>query len=108
MLFFAFCGQVFLFREKFKNEKNSDFCSLMAKDRSGHILVVGLCCIDTICYVDKYPEEDTDTRVFEMKNTLGGNATNTCMVLNQFENGEGYELLASVPKSNPIIDRSVV
>lgn len=77
----------------------------MSESRSESILVVGLCCIDTICYVDKYPDEDSDTRVFEMRNALGGNATNTCLVLNQLGNGEGYRLLASVPKGNSIIDR---
>lgn len=29
------------------------------------ILLVGLCCLDVCNYVEKYPAEDTDNRVFE-------------------------------------------
>lgn len=28
----------------------------------GKILVVGVCCVDIVNYVEKYPEEDTDNR----------------------------------------------
>lgn len=71
----------------------------------GKVLVVGLCCIDLVNYVQKYPVEDSDTRVFEQITALGGNATNSCVVLNQLD-PNGYELFASVPeKKNMVLER---
>ncbi|KAI1723168.1 pfkB family carbohydrate kinase domain-containing protein [Ditylenchus destructor] len=65
------------------------------------ILIVGLCCMDIVNFVDKYPEEDSDTRVFEQRACLGGNAANSITVLHQLE--ENCELFASLPKNNSIL-----
>uniref|UniRef100_A0A671S067 Ketohexokinase n=1 Tax=Sinocyclocheilus anshuiensis TaxID=1608454 RepID=A0A671S067_9TELE len=45
------------------------------------ILSIGLVCLDIINVVDKYPEEDTDTRCLSQRWQSGGNASNTCTVL---------------------------
>ncbi|XP_067359747.1 ketohexokinase isoform X4 [Channa argus] len=45
------------------------------------ILCVGLVCLDIISVVDKYPEEDTDTRCLSQRWQRGGNASNSCTVL---------------------------
>ncbi|TRY90339.1 hypothetical protein DNTS_015231 [Danionella cerebrum] len=45
------------------------------------ILCIGLVCLDIINVVDKYPEEDTDTRCVSQRWQRGGNASNTCTVL---------------------------
>ncbi|XP_052436141.1 ketohexokinase isoform X3 [Carassius gibelio] len=45
------------------------------------ILSIGLVCLDIINVVDKYPEEDTDTRCLSQRWQRGGNASNTCTVL---------------------------
>ncbi|XP_077186423.1 ketohexokinase isoform X2 [Paroedura picta] len=45
------------------------------------ILCVGLVCLDIISVVDRYPEEDTDTRCHSQRWQRGGNASNTCTVL---------------------------
>ncbi|XP_016347926.1 ketohexokinase isoform X2 [Sinocyclocheilus anshuiensis] len=45
------------------------------------ILTIGLVCLDIINVVDKYPEEDTDTRCLSQRWQRGGNASNTCTVL---------------------------
>ncbi|XP_060107091.1 ketohexokinase isoform X4 [Heteronotia binoei] len=45
------------------------------------ILCVGLVCLDIISVVDRYPEEDTDTRCQSQRWQRGGNASNTCTVL---------------------------
>ncbi|KAL8184190.1 UNVERIFIED_CONTAM: hypothetical protein K2H54_008613 [Gekko kuhli] len=45
------------------------------------ILCVGLVCLDIISVVDRYPEEDTDTRCLSQRWQRGGNASNTCTVL---------------------------
>ncbi|XP_034722307.1 ketohexokinase isoform X6 [Etheostoma cragini] len=45
------------------------------------ILCVGLVCLDIINVVDKYPEEDTDTRCLSQRWQRGGNASNCCTVL---------------------------
>ncbi|XP_016390315.1 ketohexokinase-like isoform X4 [Sinocyclocheilus rhinocerous] len=45
------------------------------------ILSIGLVCLDIINIVDKYPEEDTDTRCLSQRWQRGGNASNTCTVL---------------------------
>ncbi|XP_050989941.1 ketohexokinase isoform X3 [Labeo rohita] len=45
------------------------------------ILCIGLVCLDIINVVDKYPEEDTDTRCLSQRWQRGGNASNTCTVL---------------------------
>ncbi|XP_062271129.1 ketohexokinase-like isoform X3 [Scomber scombrus] len=45
------------------------------------ILCVGLVCLDIINVVDKYPEEDTDSRCVSQRWQRGGNASNSCTVL---------------------------
>ncbi|XP_043119720.1 ketohexokinase isoform X3 [Puntigrus tetrazona] len=45
------------------------------------ILSIGLVCLDIINVVNKYPEEDTDTRSLSQRWQRGGNASNTCTVL---------------------------
>ncbi|XP_066468118.1 ketohexokinase [Tiliqua scincoides] len=45
------------------------------------ILCVGLVCLDIISVVDRYPQEDTDTRCLSQRWQRGGNASNTCTVL---------------------------
>ncbi|XP_066234778.1 ketohexokinase isoform X2 [Saccopteryx leptura] len=45
------------------------------------ILCVGLVVLDIINVVDKYPEEDTDTRCLAQRWQRGGNASNSCTVL---------------------------
>ncbi|KAJ1158508.1 hypothetical protein NDU88_011196 [Pleurodeles waltl] len=45
------------------------------------ILCIGLVCLDVISVVDKYPEEDTDTRCLSQRWQRGGNASNSCTVL---------------------------
>ncbi|XP_047203864.1 ketohexokinase isoform X2 [Girardinichthys multiradiatus] len=45
------------------------------------ILCVGLVCLDIINVVDKYPEEDTDSRCLSQHWQRGGNASNSCTVL---------------------------
>ncbi|XP_056242238.1 ketohexokinase isoform X2 [Seriola aureovittata] len=44
-------------------------------------LCVGLVCLDIINVVDKYPEEDTDSRCLSQRWQRGGNASNSCTVL---------------------------
>ncbi|XP_028285436.1 ketohexokinase isoform X2 [Parambassis ranga] len=45
------------------------------------ILCVGLVCLDIINVVEKYPEEDSDSRCLSQRWQRGGNASNTCTVL---------------------------
>ncbi|XP_034442572.1 ketohexokinase isoform X3 [Hippoglossus hippoglossus] len=45
------------------------------------ILCVGLVCLDIINVVEKYPEEDTDSRCLSQRWQRGGNASNSCTVL---------------------------
>ncbi|XP_067326487.1 ketohexokinase isoform X1 [Anolis sagrei] len=45
------------------------------------ILCVGLVCLDIISLVDRYPEEDSDSRCLSQRWQRGGNASNTCTVL---------------------------
>ncbi|KAM3876712.1 ketohexokinase [Diretmus argenteus] len=45
------------------------------------ILCIGLVCLDIINVVDKYPEEDTDSRCVSQRWQRGGNASNSCTVL---------------------------
>ncbi|KAI6222747.1 PfkB domain-containing protein [Aphelenchoides besseyi] len=75
----------------------------------GKILVVGLTCVDLISYVQKYPVEDSDARVFDQRTSLGGNAANNLVVLTQLEKQckvpvESSELFASVPLENAMLD----
>ncbi|XP_008319449.1 ketohexokinase isoform X2 [Cynoglossus semilaevis] len=51
------------------------------KPREKKILCVGLVCLDIINVVDKYPEEDTDSRCLSQRWQRGGNASNSCTVL---------------------------
>ncbi|KAI6174427.1 PfkB domain-containing protein [Aphelenchoides besseyi] len=75
----------------------------------GKILVVGLTCVDLISFVQKYPDEDSDARVFDQKTSLGGNAANSLVVLTQIEKQcnvpvESSELFSSVPLENALLD----
>ncbi|KAI1895855.1 hypothetical protein AGOR_G00111060 [Albula goreensis] len=45
------------------------------------ILCIGLVCLDIINVVDRYPEEDTDSRCLSQRWQRGGNASNSCTVL---------------------------
>ncbi|XP_075316124.1 ketohexokinase isoform X2 [Odontesthes bonariensis] len=45
------------------------------------VLCVGLVCLDIINVVDKYPEEDSDSRCLSQRWQRGGNASNSCTVL---------------------------
>ncbi|XP_069544052.1 ketohexokinase isoform X1 [Brachyistius frenatus] len=45
------------------------------------ILCVGLVCLDIINVVNKFPEEDTDSRCLSQRWQRGGNASNSCTVL---------------------------
>lgn len=45
------------------------------------ILCIGLVCLDIINVVDKYPEEDTDSRCLSQRWQRGGNASNSCTVI---------------------------
>ncbi|ELK14057.1 Ketohexokinase [Pteropus alecto] len=45
------------------------------------ILCVGLVVLDIINVVDKYPEEDTDSRCLSQRWQRGGNASNSCTIL---------------------------
>ncbi|XP_036604774.1 ketohexokinase isoform X2 [Trichosurus vulpecula] len=45
------------------------------------ILCVGLVVLDIINVVDKYPEEDTDSRCLTQRWQRGGNASNSCTIL---------------------------
>ncbi|XP_029943258.1 ketohexokinase isoform X3 [Salarias fasciatus] len=45
------------------------------------ILCVGLVCLDIVSVVDKYPEEDSDSRCVSQRWQRGGNASNSCTVL---------------------------
>ncbi|KAH7715490.1 ketohexokinase isoform 1 [Aphelenchoides avenae] len=68
----------------------------------GKILVVGVCCVDIVNYVEKYPEEDTDNRGVDQLITLGGNATNSCAVLSQLN--DHSVLFVAMPSENPLFD----
>ncbi|XP_068450695.1 ketohexokinase [Clinocottus analis] len=53
----------------------------MEEQKQKKILCVGLVCLDIINVVDKYPEEDTDSRCLSQRWQRGGNASNSCTVL---------------------------
>ncbi|KAM7006350.1 ketohexokinase isoform 1-T1 [Tautogolabrus adspersus] len=53
----------------------------MEEKKKMKILCVGLVCLDIINVVDKYPEEDTDSRCLSQRWQRGGNASNSCTVL---------------------------
>uniref|UniRef100_A0A672SFF7 Ketohexokinase n=2 Tax=Sinocyclocheilus grahami TaxID=75366 RepID=A0A672SFF7_SINGR len=61
------------------SEFRISFCRKNMGDKK--ILSIGLVCLDIINVVDKYPEEDTDTRCLSQRWQRGGNASNTCTVL---------------------------
>ncbi|XP_072237437.1 ketohexokinase isoform X7 [Leuresthes tenuis] len=50
-------------------------------DEQKKVLCVGLVCLDIINVVDKYPEEDSDSRCLSQRWQRGGNASNSCTVL---------------------------
>uniref|UniRef100_UPI0037E99224 ketohexokinase n=1 Tax=Semicossyphus pulcher TaxID=241346 RepID=UPI0037E99224 len=53
----------------------------MEEEKRKKILCVGLVCLDIINVVDRYPEEDTDSRCLSQRWQRGGNASNSCTVL---------------------------
>lgn len=55
-------------------------CASMEQQQK-KILCVGLVCLDIINVVEKYPEEDTDSRCVSQRWQRGGNASNSCTVL---------------------------
>lgn len=65
----------------------------------GRILVVGLTCVDIVNYVQKFPVEDSDSRVMKQIWSLGGNAANNVTVLNQL-NGGRTTLFSALPKAD--------
>uniref|UniRef100_A0A7E4V0C1 PfkB domain-containing protein n=1 Tax=Panagrellus redivivus TaxID=6233 RepID=A0A7E4V0C1_PANRE len=65
----------------------------------GNILLVGLCCIDEVNIVKKYPNEDSETRIFEKYLTLGGNVANSAVVARQLTSQ--VQVCASLPIANP-------
>uniref|UniRef100_A0AC34GUT1 Carbohydrate kinase PfkB domain-containing protein n=1 Tax=Panagrolaimus sp. ES5 TaxID=591445 RepID=A0AC34GUT1_9BILA len=66
-------------------------------------LIVGLCCIDVVNYVKIFPAQDSDTRVFDMRTCLGGNAANTATVLTQLT--PNIQLCASLPTGNLLLEQ---
>jgi len=34
------------------------------------VLIVGLCCLDVVSYLDNFPVEDSDNRVFDSVNLI--------------------------------------
>ncbi|KAI4789742.1 hypothetical protein KUCAC02_035063 [Chaenocephalus aceratus] len=55
----------------------------MEEYKKKKILCVGLVCLDIINVVEKYPEEDTDSRCLSQRWQRGGNASNSCTVLSR-------------------------
>ncbi|XP_029358262.1 tripartite motif-containing protein 35-like isoform X4 [Echeneis naucrates] len=55
--------------------------SLWTNMEEKKVLCVGLVCLDIINVVDRYPEEDTDSRCLSQRWQRGGNASNSCTVL---------------------------
>ncbi|XP_005998753.1 ketohexokinase isoform X2 [Latimeria chalumnae] len=45
------------------------------------VLCIGLVCLDIISVVERFPEEDSDTRCLSQRWQRGGNASNSCTVL---------------------------
>ncbi|CAF94177.1 unnamed protein product, partial [Tetraodon nigroviridis] len=69
------------------------------------ILCVGLVCLDIINVVDKYPEEDTDSRCLSQRWQRGGNASNSCTVLSLLGAPSAFMgSLAAGPVANFIMD----
>ncbi|XP_056887336.1 ketohexokinase isoform X3 [Takifugu flavidus] len=69
------------------------------------ILCVGLVCLDIINVVDKYPEEDTDSRCLSQRWQRGGNASNSCTVLSLLGASSAFMgSLAAGPVANFIVD----
>eukprot|EP00941_MAST-03F_sp_MAST-3F-sp1_P004138 g4138.t1 len=58
------------------------------------ILLVGLICLDNICLLDKYPEEDSAVRSIERRRCCGGNASNSGKILSQL--GRNVSVLSAV------------
>lgn len=59
--------------------KVSKFCTMT----SGSVLCVGLAALDIVNTCERYPEEDEDFRANFQRWQTGGNACNTCTVLNE-------------------------
>nr|CAD2174759.1 unnamed protein product [Meloidogyne enterolobii] len=74
------------------------------------VLIVGLCCLDVVSYLDNFPVEDSDNRVFDSRICLGGNATNSTLVFNQLSskcNDINCELFAALPNNNKLVDELI-
>uniref|UniRef100_A0A915NA71 Uncharacterized protein n=1 Tax=Meloidogyne javanica TaxID=6303 RepID=A0A915NA71_MELJA len=74
------------------------------------VLIVGLCCLDVVSYLDNFPVEDSDNRVFDSRICLGGNATNSTIVFNQLSskcNDINCELFAALPNNNKLVDELI-
>ncbi|XP_069371285.1 ketohexokinase isoform X4 [Paralichthys olivaceus] len=65
------------------------------------ILCVGLVCLDIINVVEKYPEEDTDSRCLSQRWQRGGNASNSCTVLSSL--GASCSFMGSL-SAGPVAD----
>ncbi|XP_020515920.1 ketohexokinase isoform X3 [Labrus bergylta] len=75
----------------------------MEEQKKKKILCVGLVCLDIINVVDKYPEEDTDSRCLSQRWQRGGNASNSCTVLSLL--GAPCAFMGSV-SAGPVADLS--
>ncbi|KAL7075174.1 hypothetical protein ACQ4LE_005618 [Meloidogyne hapla] len=70
------------------------------------VVIVGLCCLDIVNYVNNFPVEDSDNRVFDSRICLGGNATNSTIVFNQLSSklkDINCELFAALPINNKLV-----
>ncbi|CAD5227960.1 unnamed protein product [Bursaphelenchus okinawaensis] len=66
------------------------------------LLLCGVCCIDIVNYVQRYPEEDTDNVGVDQMITLGGNATNSGTILGQLNNKT--DLFMAIPTHNTLFN----
>ncbi|KAM3620876.1 uncharacterized protein V6R79_003182 [Siganus canaliculatus] len=73
----------------------------MEEQKKKKILCIGLVCLDIINVVDKYPEEDTDSRCLSQRWQRGGNASNSCTVLSLL--GESSAFMGSLA-AGPVAD----
>ncbi|XP_029005972.1 ketohexokinase isoform X3 [Betta splendens] len=71
------------------------------EQRDKKVMCVGLVCLDIISVVDKYPEEDTDSRCLSQRWQRGGNASNSCTVLSLL--GASCAFMGSL-SSGPVAD----
>eukprot|EP00516_Mucochytrium_quahogii_P008484 CAMPEP_0203744476 /NCGR_PEP_ID=MMETSP0098-20131031/524_1 /ASSEMBLY_ACC=CAM_ASM_000208 /TAXON_ID=96639 /ORGANISM=" , Strain NY0313808BC1" /LENGTH=383 /DNA_ID=CAMNT_0050631995 /DNA_START=168 /DNA_END=1316 /DNA_ORIENTATION=- len=64
------------------------------------LLVIGICCVDIVDKLDKFPEEDSETSVKVRTRRLGGNAANLVRVASQFDGLSSTLMYATVPDSS--------